>query len=253
MGLCISKPELKVKAQKAPEFALVPLLVKKEKCIYGLMEKRGLKNLFLGKDDFKICNVNTKECAARINQPTFDMGSDRMELQDAQGQKIYCVSRRARMSLRDTFYIYTIEKPYPEAELSNESHGGTSLYCWGFISRASGLSCNEPLTIAAYYWDAEKPVAQGKDHPYKPLYTIKSYGCSRDCIVFLVNETDEIVKDDQGQDVAVCQSRKEAGFFDMANMYSVEIAAGVDTCLMLLCMAIRDEMTEKLAEDQSSS
>merc|ERR1711924_422596 len=96
-------------------------------------------------------------------------GQDKMELKDKYSDKSVAVIRRARMSFRDTFYIYTVEKPYPEAEYSNEDLDGAKLYCWGYLSTASGWNCIEDYEVGAYYWDKEsKEDPKSATHPYKP-------------------------------------------------------------------------------------
>mmetsp|Transcript_15899 Transcript_15899/g.28619 ORF Transcript_15899/g.28619 Transcript_15899/m.28619 type:complete len:180 (+) Transcript_15899:1-540(+) len=177
-----------------------------------------------------------------------------MELKDIKNDSTLAVYRRARIGFRETFYIYTVAKPYPEAQPSNEDLDGQRLYCWGFLSTARGCTCIEDYEVSQYYFDPAEP--DQKDHPYKPLYIFK---CWKPCfdmqttIGFLADENGGVKKESE-DDPGVMIATVERGFleWEAANCYGLQVAAGVDAGLCIAVMSIIDEIREDQKANQQA-
>lgn len=225
----------------------MPSTTSKETVAYGMKEKADLKSFFTGCDEFKVqrsTEPGKREDCMKIKQSAWDMGQDRMELKDKQNDKVVAVVRRARASIGACFYIYTVEKPYPGAQKNswNEELDGTRLYCFGFLKAGWGSS----YYIHLYYADPEKgPDPDGKD-PYKEVYQMSKPDLfSTETLVKAVGENGE-VKDESEVVAFVSRDRWQ---WNEANQYTIEVAPGVDAGLMVIAMAMKDE----IQEDQGDS
>jgi len=244
MGCCASsreKIEL-VKSFKTPEFVLTQTLVSDEKCVYSLAEKAGLKSIFLDKDDFKVkkqTEPGKYDTVMKIKQSALDMGQDRMELKDKVSDKVFAVVRRAVLGVGDCFYIYTVEPPYAGAKTNkwNEELDGQKLYTFGFLQKDWGWS----YSLSVYYPDPEKgPSDDGKDL-YKKKYKLVAPGW------FTADTTIQAYDDDgnvTNENEAVAYSSRDMWQWDFANAYGVEVAPGVDGALMVIALAMLDEIKE---------
>lgn len=252
MGDCASRPEnVKLGPQNPLGFAISPSLVKGEQCEYVLKERVSLKSIFLGQDGFKVKEYGTGKDVMELKQSVWDLGQDRMELKDCKDGRTKAVVRRARVSMKETFYIYTVQKPYKEADFSNESLDGQKLYCWGYLCRGRVLGCVEDYDLGVYYFDPEK--ADGKDHPYKPLYAFRSYNPffdTKSIVGFLADEKGGVkrVVDENGEvkepEEAICITDRDAFQWTEANTYGLRVASGVDAGLMVLVVSMIDEIRE---------
>jgi len=254
MGGCCSsdKAEVKLTPQTPPAFALAPHLVAgdDEKAAYALMERASWKSFFTGQDNFKVKRSTEPgkcETCMKIKQSAWDMGQDRMELKDEVNDKVVAVVRRARLSVGDCFYIYVPVEPYKGAQTnnSNEELDGQRMYCFGFLQSAWGWGYN----IAVYYADPEKGAQPDGKDPYKVLYKMQTPGWfSPDTVIFPVGEDGNIVGD---KEQAVAYASRDRWQWDFANAYAVEVAPGVDAALMVISMAMLDEILEDNASDNS--
>lgn len=256
MGCCAShRDDVKLVAQTAPPFALVPHLIQEDKdgptVAYSLMERASWKSFFTGQDEFKVkrsTEPGKRETCMKIKQSAWDMGQDRMELKDEKSDKVVAVVRRARMAVGDCFYIYTTDEPYKGAQKNdyNEKLDGEVMYCFGFLQAAWGWGYN----VAVYYADPEKgPQPEGKD-PYKHLYKLQTPGWfSPDTVIFPLDENGDIVGD---KEQAVAYASRDRWQWDCANEYAVEVAPGVDAALMVISMAMLDEIVEDHKEQQNN-
>jgi hypothetical protein len=253
------RPEnVKLTPQEKRAFNVVPNLVKDDTRVYVMQERCSLKSVIFGADGFKIKDAATKDTVLKLKQTSLlDFGQDKMVLVDKVDDTPKCIIRRARLSFRSTFYIYTLEKPYPEAEYSNEEievpfKPNQKLYCWGYMSTASGFNCVEDYEVGYYYYDPAtcKP---GKDHPYKPLYIIRCWRpmCDKELTIgYMADESGGVKKkseEDPGE--AIFQVERDAFQWDEANCYGLQVASGVDAGLCVLICAIIDECREDANDD----
>lgn len=246
MGGCASdKSEIKLIPQTTPPFVLVPHLARADEkaAAYSLMERVSWKSFFTGADSFKVkrsTEPGKRETCMKIKQSAWDMGQDRMELKDEVNDKVVAVVRRARLAIGDCFYIYTPNEPYKGAQTntSNEHLDGQVMYCFGFLQKAWGWGYN----VAVYYADPEKGAQPDGKDPYKVLYMMQTANwCSPDTVIFPVGEDGEIIGDKKQ---AVAYASRDRWQWDCANEYAVEVAPGVDAALMVISMAMLDEILE---------
>lgn len=252
MGCCATRSDRGIELAEdfqTPGFVLLPGAVSKDKGVYCLAEKAGMKNIFLDKDDFKVkkqTSPGVTKTVMKIKQSTWDMGQDRMELKDEVSDKVVAVVRRSRNPMTgDCFYIYTVEEPYPGAKKNswNEKLNEELLYCFGFLQNNWGWG----YSISVHYADAEKgPNPDGKD-PHKKAYKLVAPGWfSSDTTIYALGENGE-VKD---ENMAVAYSSRGMWQWDFANAYAVEVAPGVDAALMVISMAMLDEIREDQKANQ---
>jgi hypothetical protein len=245
---CAEGKEYKVADQATPAFTIAPDLVSKEKVAYGMVEKVSLKSFFLGADNFSIKRSTTPgktEDSLKIKQSVWDCGQDRMELQlDVKGHNpTIAVVRRSRMSLQDCFYIYTVEEPYPGAGKNDwneklDENSKETMYCFGFLTK----SMWGHFQVGVYYADPEKGAnKEGKGDPYKIRYHFKYPGwCNSNLCVLPVDEDGKVAEEN------ACAGFVSRGAWqwECANAYSIEVAPGADAALIVICMAMIDEIKE---------
>lgn len=245
---CAEGKEYKVADQATPAFTLAPDLVDdKEKVAYGMVEKTGFK-AFLGADGFSIkrsTKPGTYSDCLKIKQSVWDMGQDRMELQlDVKGKNpTIAVVRRSRMSLQNTFYIYTVAEPYPGAGKNSwneklDENSTEPLYCFGFLKQAFWGH----FEVGVYYADPEKGAdKEGKGDPYKVRYRFQYPGfCNQNICVLPVDEDGKVAE----ENACAAFVSRGAWQWDFANAYAIEVAPGADAALMVICMAMIDEIRE---------
>lgn len=202
-----------------------------------------MKNIFLGKDEFKVkkqIDQGRTETVMKIKQSDWDMGQDRMELKDKTADKVVAIVRRSRNPMTgDCFYIYTVEEPYPGAKKNswNEKLGDELLYCFGFLQNNWGWG----YSMSVHYADAEKgPDPDGKD-PYKKVYKLVPPGWfSPDTAIHQLDDEGNVKNEAE----CVAFSSRDFWQWDVANAYAVEVAPGVDSALMVISMAMLDEIQE---------
>lgn len=239
MGCPGSKPDVKVSNQISPpkHTPFVPGLLLETKDVYVLMERFKLMSLFTGANEFQVENMK-HETSLKIRQSQMSL-SDRMEVLQKDGEEVSAVLRRARMSLYQTFYIYTLEKPYAEAKPSNESHDGKNLYCWGFLWKIGYVRTQ--FQVCRYYYDPAVPA--GSEDPYTMVYIFKNASSFNGNLVgYAAGEDGQVALDESGNEVVISVCSRDLSQWDQANVYFVEVAAGVDGGLVIAAMTMIDEI-----------
>lgn len=221
--------------------------------MYVLKERASMKSLLIGRDGFKVYDADTEEEVIKLKQTRpygfIRSSADLTILLDCKSDKMRAVIKRDTLGYFPTFKIYTVDKPYPEAELSKESWlskeslDDNKLYCWGKMSVVNRFQCSEFYDLGIYYYDPET-----QKHPYKRLYHFKCWlpwFDTKTTIAYLADEKGGIQKkspEDPG--TAICQIDRDAFQLPDANCYGLQVAPGVDAGLMVLAMTIIDEIRE---------
>jgi hypothetical protein len=250
MGCCAGKDDDGPKvfdSVSTPAFTLIPAVVPKERSAFSMMERVNWRSFFLGKDEFEVSvctQPGSYEEALFVKQAKWDMGQDRMELGDKKTGKTSAVVRRSRNPLTgDCFYIYTVEEPYPGAQRNkwNEELDGQRLYCFGFLQKGWGNN----FTVSTYHVDPENGANEDGKDPYKAVYRLQAPGWFNPNIaVYQLGEDGNIADDKR----VVAMASRDRWQWESANQYAIEVAPGADAALMVICMAMIDEIKEDAAE-----
>merc|ERR1711862_548252 len=90
-------------------------------------------------------------------------------------------------------------------------------------------------------------MGEAGDDPCTVLYRMKSSGmCNYHLVCYAVGRDGEIVKGDNGKDMAICRVAQDVWQWAGPDVYCIEVAASVDAALMVTAMAVIDYVNEGL-------
>lgn len=210
-----------------------------------MLERTSLKSVLSDKNCFEVKRAVEEgkyETVMKIRQSSVpaEVSTQRLEVIDTSDQ-IVAVVRPARVGC--CFYIYTVQEPYPGAQKNswNETLNGDLLYCFGY------LRYPQPWWLSSSTIFIEKGAqADGKDD-YKPIYTMQNAWFSHpDTIIYPLGDDGQI----QNQQEAVAFVSRDRWQWDEDNTYAVEVAPGADAALMVISMAMLDEIREDINDSQ---